>query len=260
MSKLLDLMEKVGHEPPAAFGFGPASRRAESHPAMVLLGRYTPKQLAKAKNSAKIHIDAVLLSLDEWSEGTLEPIAASLEGRVWGVQIDGIDGAQAAQLKDIGCDFILVQPGGAAASLLLEEDLATLIPIGGSLSEETARAIHDLPIDAVVFTPEGDLSPLTVQKMMEYQAVLGMVSKPFLVSVPSSLAAAELGPLRELGTVGLVLDSTSQRAVSRIRKALDGLPKRRGRRDRGMALVPQVGRGAAEHAHGAPDEDEDDFE
>ena len=260
MSKLLELMEKVGHEPPVAFGFSPASKKSEARPAMMLLGRYTPDQLAKSKNHDKTDIDAILLTVEEWNEEALGPVVESLEDIIWGVQLRSVDAAQAGQLRDRGCDFILIQPGDTAASVLLEEDLATLVPVEGSLSEETARAIHDLPIDAVVFTPGGDLAPLTVEKLMQYQSVLGMVSKPFLVSVPSALGGDELGPLRELGTVGLVLDSASQRAVSRIRKALGGLPKQKGRPNRGMALVPQVGPTAVEHNHEEPDEDDEDFE
>ena len=258
MSKLIDMLERVGYEPPSPFGFSTASKKSDTPPAIALVGAVSLKVLTKQPKLAEAPVDAVLVSLDTLDEKKVDKIADRLESRLWGLQLNGVDKTQAGTLKEKGCDFVLFEPDNTAASILSEEDIGKLVSVDPDLSEEMARAIHQLSIDAAVLTAEGDLAPLTVRKAMDYMAIQQMIGKSLLITAPAALGPDELEPLRDMGIAGLVVDLTSPDEIAGTREAIENLPRPKRRSQRRNALVPQVTADQAEHVHEHPDEDDDD--
>ena len=256
MSRLIDRLERVGQQAPTPFGFAAATRREESISQIMLIGRVNQDQMTDGKKGDSLsnaEVDSVLVSWSSWDKQVLERIGDALSDRLWGAQTDEIDQERAEQLKEIGCDFIVFKPETTAGAVLNDEDLGKVMALGSELTEEVARAIHDLSIDSALFSPKEEMLPLTVGKLIEIQKVRGLLDKPFLLNAPPDLEPAVLESLRNSGITGLVLELTSADAVASTKEAIADLPRRRPRpRSRSVPLVPQADIGF--------DQDEDDHE
>ena len=258
MSKLVDLLEKIDQVEPEPMGFSAVAGRDRRKAPIVLIGRVEPGRLAKSSKLADADVDAIVVWLDDLKERSVDKVAKSLEGRLWGVRARDVSQESAKHLKEKGCDFIVFDGEATEAAVLNDKDLGKIVEVSPDLSEEMARAIHDMPFDVALFTPAGDLLPLTIGKMMSIHQVRGMIAKPFVMAAPTELGASELEVIRNAGIAGLLLDDYSAEDIDRIRGAAASLPRRRSRPDHD-ALVPQM------HASGFPEqgaeeeEEEEDF-
>ena len=259
MSKLIDLLERVGEQTLAPMGFGTASQRGGGGPTIVLIGQLTAAAATKEPGLREAEVDAFLVSLDSPGKRSLDNVSKSLSDRLWGARVGEIDAELTTQLRERGCDFIVFDADKTAGAVLNDEETGKIITIGPDLSEEVARAIHDLPIDGALFSSREELHPLTVQKLIDLQIVRGLVDKPFVMVAPPQLDSADLEAFRNAGIAGLALQMTSPEAIAETRQALDNLPRRRpGSRSRpSRAFVPQVSFGP-DLVEAGPDDDEDD--
>ncbi len=259
MSKFIDMLEKVGQLAPTPMGFGAAARRNNAAPQIALVGQVQPQGVQGVSGA---QVDAFLVSLDSWDEASLDQVRDALGERLWGVRVNGLSKEQAAMLKEKGCDFIVFDAEGTAAAVLNDEEMGKVLAIGEGLDEDTARAIQDMPIDAVLFTPGKEIVPLTVQKLIDIQLVRCLVDKAFLMATPAALAPDDLEGLRNAGITGLLVDVPSAGAVAGLKQAIDGLPRRRPRPASRDAIVPHapVGFGTARREEEEEQEDdEEDF-
>ena len=260
MSKLIERLEKAGLHTPTLMGFGPASRRDSSAPSIILIGRVTPDELAKDTGPLDAQVDAFMVSVSSWKAPPLDNIAAALRDRLWGVRVNGLDGEQARRLTENGCDFVVFDADDTAAEVLNDEDLGKVMAIGADLSEEAAHAIQELPIDGVLYSPNQDLVPLTVQKLVEIQQIRGLVDRPFVMAAASELGPPELESLRNAGIAGLVVETSSAEAVANTKEAIAALPRRRPSSKSSDVFAPQATTGLGMPGQGAEEEGDDDGE
>ena len=165
-------------------GFGAAARRDDVSRSMLLLGTVTLRGMSRVSTVRKKLVDALLITLDSEDSKELTDNADSLEGLIWGVSASGIGQERMATLKEAGCDFIVFD-SSANAAVLNDEDLGKIMRVGKDLSEGSAAAINDLPIDGALFTTDDLQLPLSVQDLIDIESVRGMLGKPFMVDVPS---------------------------------------------------------------------------
>ena len=242
MSKLIERLERTTTQSPQPMGFGPASRRGDTAPSLAVVGRASASELAANPDLAKAGVDAVLVVLDADAGGA----QSALEGVVWGVGVGagvgvGVGVEQVAAAKEAGCDFVALDADGAPASLLADEDLGKLIAVSGDLDEHAAGAIRGLDFDGALYALDGDLSPLSLARLIDVQRAHRLLGDPFLLAAPSELAQDDLRALRDAGVAGIVAPLADADAIARMRQSISELPpkrqRRKGRRDV-MPLVP----------------------
>ena len=263
MSKFIDMLEKVGQQLPSPMGFSPASRHSEAAPQILLVGRLRAEELSKSPGLAEAGVDALLIALESWDKRALDRITKPLGDRLWGVGVSGINEEQARELKAAGCDYIVFDAEDTAAAVLNDEEMGKVIAVSPNLSEDVARAIYELPIDAALFSPEQGLLPLTVRKLIDIQLVRGLVDRPFVMAAPPDLGRPELEAFRNAGITGLMLELKSADHISEIREAISNLPRRKPRATPRGAIVPLVPAGFPQPDQGGEeegDEDDDDGE
>ena len=264
MSSFIDLLSKVGERAPSPMGFGASKRGDQEAPAIALIGRITSGALEADPELASADVDALLVDIGKATKKAIGAVSKAAGDRLWGVQANGLTDEQLAQLKEAGCDFIILEPASSPASILDDEDIGKFIPVDADLEEGVARAMHDLPIDGAVFGVE-EMLPLTVQKLIDLQLVRGLVAGPFLATVPLDIGRGDLISLRTADVNGLVLSLTNADEIVTLRKAIADLPRRKnGPSNSSMALVPPYSAGFAtphhDHDDGVDDGDgEDDF-
>ena len=105
-----------------------------------------------------------------------------------------------------------------------------------------AHAMRGLSIDGSMYSPEGDVLPLTVQRLIEIQQVHGLIGDPFVMSAPSELGASELEAFRNAGITGLLVELSALDAVAKTKEAIAKLPRRKHKTSKGniMPLVPSA--------------------
>ena len=259
MSRLIDRLEKGAQSSPEPMGFGAASGRTDAVAAIILVGRVTPDDLTKDPALADAPVDAVLVSLDSAEDAPLDELPTLLKDRMWGVQAGGLDEAQASRLKEAGCDFIVFDAGDTAAAVLGDEDLGKILTVERELSEEAGRAIQDLPIDAVAFSPMVDIKPLTIKKLIDIQQVRGLVDGPFIVDTSSELGVPELEAFRNVGIGGLLVELKAADTIAGLKESISKM-KRPKPKPVGRGMVVLRGHSGYEPASAPEDGDDEDDE
>ena len=236
-------------------GFGAAARRDDVSRSILLLGTVTLRGMSRVATVRKKLVDALLITLDSEDSKELTDNADSLEGLIWGVSASGIDQERMATLKEAGCDFIVFD-SSANAAVLNDEDLGKIMRVGKDLSEGSAAAINDLPIDGALFTTDDLRLPLSVQDLIDIESVRGMLGKPFMVDVPTDLSTPELEVIRDTGTAALAVDVLSK-AVRELAERVDSLKPKRHRSGRRDELTPSVPLGTSVDFFQDGDDEED---
>lgn len=256
MSKFIDALTKAGQKSPAPMGFGPASGRDEGNPQIVLAARLLVGKVAKSPRLTEARADAFLLA-----GNPTDPVAKALKDRVWGVRAERWSADEGRGLIDGGCDFVVFESMDTEAGLLNEEDLGVVITVNPEMGEEAVRALSELPVDGILFSPALRELPLTVGTAAEIQKVLGLVDKPLIVEAPEGIGSGDIELLRNLGVAGLFVDLDDMDHMDRvagIKADIQRLPKpKAGRRERN-ALVPSTAGQEEAHDHPVDDDDYDD--
>ena len=220
---------------------------------MVLIAALTEGDVRAA---AVEGADAVLISGAKFKGESLARIVGSLAGVPWGVSLEQVSAEDLPLLKEMGCDFLVFDAARAPLKLLREPEMAKIVKVEPSVVDGLARAIAQLPIDAVLIGAGGELS-LSVQRLMVCQHVINLVRKPALALAPMAMSGEDLEELWEAGIAGVVvnLERGVGEELPKLRQAIDGLPtSRRRRKERPEALLPYVGEGELT----APEEDEEE--
>ena len=253
MSRFIDLMEKAGQQAPSPMGFTRHSGGPDMAPQIVLAARLRADDLKKEPGLAEANAEAFLVApSDEDTE--LSAVAESLGEQLWGVRLVQFSAAQANQLMEKGCDFIVFESMETEAAVLNKEDLGKIVTLGPDLGEEVIRSACELPVDGILFSPVR--GTLTVGSLVNIQRVRGITDKPFIVEAPEGLSQGDLEALRNLGVNGLIVDLTPLDKIEEVKGMIDSLPRRRPRRGHRDGVVPNV---AAQTEGDLPGPDEEDY-
>ena len=242
MSKLLEKLEQMSKGNSKPMGFTAAA--AKSKLANMIIIAYVDDKDKAAITAAGEYADAVLTNSFSGKS------TVSKSSLPWGAPA-----SKATDVKDSGCDFILIDTEKSPIALLQEEKLCRIIEIDPAMPDGMIRAASQLPVDIVLVA--GD-TVVSMKRLLTCQHIANMVGKYLLVRVPPDISAAELREIWEIGISGVVVPVTgsSKEGLAALRQAVDNLPA--SRRKRGLktsATIPQIAP-AEPVADEEPDEDE----
>ncbi|MDA1349362.1 MAG: hypothetical protein O3A47_10950 [Chloroflexi bacterium] len=257
MSRLVEKLEKVDQASPKPMGFRAAAKQSHDGRSILLLGTVTPGKLSRITKHQKTLVDAFLVELDPDNEKVVADTSDALEGFIWGASASQFDTARITALKEAGCDFIVFEASGTAAEVLNDQDLGKFIRVSGDLAEDVAAAIHDLPLDGALLSPDTLPLPLSVRQIIELQRIRGMLGKLFVVEASNEIGSPDLEVVRDGGTTALLVDAVSK-STADLASRVDALPPKRPRQDSRDDMVPRVPAGP--HFGVEPYVDDDDEE
>jgi hypothetical protein len=174
-------------------------------------------------------------------------LAGDANDVVLGLLASSLDGAQPANLKASGFDFIVFEPDTTPASALLEEDIGFVLTLPSQADELFLRSLDSLSLDALYL--ETLPSPLTVARQLELNRIGMFARKPLICLVQPDVTAEDLRCLRAAGCPVVV--ATGAEAAKSLKETVMSLPPRKTRRDESRPVA--LPRGAV-----PIDEDEDD--
>ncbi|MBI2965507.1 MAG: hypothetical protein HYY34_04805 [Chloroflexi bacterium] len=263
MAKLTDRLQELGKASPGPLGFGRA-RVQKRTPAMLVIGEVNADAAAEVMaRPGSEKVDAVIVRLGD-SARLPDGLGETLTDMLWGAAVTSARGDDMDALHKAGCDFFLVESLQAPAVVLREDDMARGFTVRLGITEEEARPLEDLPIDLLTLQSDPAWWPLTVERLIQLQSTVSMVSKHILLKVSACPPKADLPLIRDLPVEALVVDlaAISDEQLSEIRSAVDELPPRKPRAEKGMSpVLPRAGNQfrAEEHEH-EEDDDQDDGE
>ena len=237
MSRLIERLEKLHEKIPAPIGFGASPRKDPSARSMLVIGETTLTKLPRLSKTSKSSMDALVIKIKPGDEDKISSKAKSLEGIIWGVSAPKLDN-NIDKLKQAGCDFVVFDSNLTPASVMNDPDLGKFLNVSEEITENSASAIHELPIDGTVFAPKSS-SPLTVDDIIHIQKIGGMAGKIFVLEIDETMNLDDVEAIRETGTHILKLDASGNYA-SKLAQHLDSLPTKRDRRKSKTDLIPQV--------------------
>lgn len=253
MAKLTDRLQELGKTSPVPLGFGRA-RAQKRASAMLVIGEVGPNGAAEAiAQPGAAKVDALVVKLGDAAR-LPDGLAENLADTLWGASLSGATADELDSLHKAGCDFILIDSRQSPAVVLREDEMARGLPIRLGITEEEARPLEDLPIDLLLLQSDPAWWPLTVERLIHLQATVSMVSKHILLKVAACPPKSDLPLVRDLPVDALIVDlaTITDDQLQEIRSAIDELPPRKPRAEKGMSpVLPRAGNQAfaAEHEH-----------
>lgn len=258
MSRFTDKLREVadggGQQP---LGFARPNR--DRTPNMLAIAA-----LATAKAdivSAAVDAGADILILPGQDAKALDSLPDSVKNVPWGVSIESPAEGTIQTLKDKGCDFLVFPLAGTPLSVLRDEDLGKVLIIEPTIEERTARAVRQLPVDAILARVDTE-GALTLEKLLEFAFIGALGGDYSLIDLPTAWTAGDLEELRDDGVTGIVVtfsDAKQGDDMRRLKEAIGGLAPRR-KRDNSRARVTSLTLpGVDMHDH-QEEEEEDDFD
>ncbi len=204
--------------------------------------------------------DAGLLRISKPGSGakTLQKMCRAVPDIPWGGWLGDVGSGGIKELVKAGGDFVVFSAANTPLAILQDDQVGKVLEIETSLSEGLLRAVNELPVDAVLIAGQQEKGySLTWHHLMLFQHVADLITKPLLISIPSSITADELQVLWEVGVNGVVIETEAEQAGERlaaIRQKIDKLTLPAIRKGGDMkALLPHIG----EEADAAIEDDEE---
>lgn len=226
MSKLIDRLTRLSKGGSSPIGFQ-ARKEQSAGLKLQLVARLTQ---AEAEGLAEqiAAADAGLIINDKNSPvpETLEKLCQNYNDIAWGCWVGGATRSEVKQLNASGGDFTVFSPADTPLDIIDNEGSGLIMEVDTAIEDSMLRTANSLPVDAVLVSDKENGKNLNWHHLMVFQRFAGLLSKPLLASVPVNTSAAELQALWDAGVKGIVVEvnsKTPKTALSKLRKAIDGL-------------------------------------
>ncbi len=250
MGKLTDLIKRATRAEAERMGFGSAT--AKPRPTMLLVAIVGERWARVASEAIEAGTDALLLT-GRPSEKDVEEALVATKDHACGLLSSDASAEQLQRLHEAGLDFVFVGPN-APAAVVAEEKLTLAFHLRDDLTDIQLRALDAMSFEAVYV--ERDTAPVTIMRLVELQRIAGLARKPLLIQVAPDSRQADLVALRDAGVALIAVDMkerSAAEALRKLRETIDGLPRRRVRRDeRASVALPR--------SSGEVEEDEEEEE
>ena len=238
MSRLIDSIRKLGQQSSQPLGFGALTRRSETPRTLALIGRTTPGDAASdLKKIDSDVLDAVILDTED--PGSVD--AAVTGDLIWGVASSSLDDEDVESLIARGCDFFVIEPASAPASLASQVDQAIVVELDDPLERETTLALRALNIDGSLNASAIGSGSLTFQDLIRVHRTAASTGGVMLVQLSGDIGVPSLAALRDTGVDGLVASLSDSDHVAETGRKIRELPPRKRAEPRGLpAAAPQT--------------------
>ena len=224
MSKLIEIIRKLGEQSQQPLGFGALAGRSESSPTLALIGTAGANVCAEMEAIEGDVVDAVILDSDG---------AVSMKGQdgtggvVWGVGPGALSNEDVESLVSAGCDFFVIDPETAPAAIVSQPDVDTLVTLKEPADRETAAALRGLGVNGSLSRPPADLSAIGYRDLVAIRRMGASLGGATLVECPRNISTADLTALRDAGVDGVVVPLSESERVSELAAKIRELPPRK---------------------------------
>ena len=187
MSKLTQKLERLGEDYNLPIGFSTSKTPNQKSAYLMLIKQVALKDMDRKPSLSKNRTDALIVSVNNHKNSYLSRISELAGDHIWGVRSNSINSNDLDIIYKSNCDFVVFDPDHTSAEIINNDDIGKIVTINHGITEDAARAINELPIDGVLFSPKETSVPFTVQNLMEIQMVQSLIDKPFMLFTSSSI-------------------------------------------------------------------------
>jgi len=237
----VDKLRQLSREAVPSLGFRPASNLAQS-PQILLIAGLSEVSTEASKTLVGSGIDAGLLRGGSLETKSLKRLISTFGDIPLGVALSESGSESIAKIIDSGCDFVVFSPK-APAGILETEGIGKILEVKPNLDPSLIRAIDDLAlsVDGVLIAQDEEMPHLTVEQLLVCQRFAGLLDKPLLISLPSSVSAEQIHSLWRAGIDGVVIFAERSEVFSELRKSIGNLPRRAKQHPtKTTAVLPRV--------------------
>ncbi len=243
MSKLIEIIRKLGEQSRQPLGFGALAGRSETTPTLALICTATAASAAAGLEAIEGDVvDAVLLDA---SDAASIADGGGMDGVVWGVGPGALGNDDVASLVSAGCDFFVIDPDTAPATIVSQADTTTIVTLPKPVDRETAAALRGLGVSGTLSRPPAELTEIAFSDLVAIRRMGASVGGMILVECPRNISTADLTALRDAGVDGVVVQLSESERVSDIAGKIRELPPRKKSsgpsETRFQALAPSSG-------------------
>ena len=224
MSKLIEIIRKLGEQSQQPLGFGALTGRSESSPTLALIGTAAANVGAEMEAIAGDVVDAVILD----SNDAVSVVGqGGMDSVVWGVGPGALSNEDVETLVSAGCDFFVIDPETAPAAIVSQSDVDTLVTLREPADRETAAALRGLGVNGSLSRPPADLSEIGYRDLVAIRRMGASVGGATLVECPREISTADLTALRDAGVDGIVVPLSESDRVSELASKIREIPARK---------------------------------
>lgn len=235
MSKLIELIGRLGQQSAQPIGFGALTGRVESAPTMALIARATVGgSVVGLESGLPDGVDAIVLTGDEASP-LIDAVKSGMpDDMVWGASGGGLSNDDLDALIEAGCDYILIEPS-APAGVVGHPDLGTIVATDEPVDRLTGAALRSLKVDGSLNTSGTGTGGMNFASLVNVVKVGASIGGVMLVEVRGEVSTADLMALRDAGVDGLVIPLEDEELVKQLVESIRELPPRRRPETRGLS-------------------------
>lgn len=260
MSKVGERMQRATRGEGAPIGFGAAQARRKE-PTMLLALGLPPAQATRAGEAAASGADTVIFGplADKRQAKELGKWVKAAGEAPCGLWLGAATAEEVAAAKKAGIDYVVLSLE-ALASAVLDEEMGYLLALEEGMADTLLRTLDGLPLEAAMVSLEP--GPLTLRRQLDVRRLVGLARLPLFLRLAEEPSPQEMESLREVGVLAIVVDGGRAEVwplLAGLRRAIDGLPPRRRRREERLEAVLPLGQ-AAGMAEEEEEEEEEEFE
>jgi hypothetical protein len=249
MSKFIDKLVKLNKSEPAPIGFRRVQTETVSKKIQLVACREKPGDTKGA--------DADLLVINAKKDIDAESIKKMPDDKPWGCRLKEGGLEEVKQLKEAGCDFIVISVN-APLAIIEEKEIGKVIEIDTSIPDAVLRSVLDLPVNAVLVSVAGsEDKSLTFNDLMVLQRFGRIPGKPLFAILPANVTSNELEVLWEAGVVAVAVEGSITKMRAAIDKADFKSVRKHDKNEPVLHQVGQIGFGA-EKPDEEPEEEPDE--
>ena len=244
MSKLTDLISRLGQQAAQPIGFGALTGRAEANPTMALIGVTSASRVADDLDAiGRENVDAVVFSSSDDTDLHLE-IRRSEDGAIftdliWGVVCHYMDNRGLEEMVSAGCDFLLADLESAPSGVVSYPDVALIIGLEEPVGRRTASALRSLGV-AGSWNLAGLESLETLEGLIEVREIGESTGGVMLINGHRDMSVNVLTSLRDAGVDAVVTSLRDHDQVRELAKSIREMPPpRRPESRRFQAAAPR---------------------
>jgi hypothetical protein len=241
MSKLIELIGRLGQQSAQPIGFGALTGRVEASPTMALIADASQGDFTGGIDEELAGVADAMLFMGAESESILANTFD--ESMIWGVSCEKLTGDELDVLEEAGCDYFVIDPQTAPAGVVGRPDVGTFVMMSEAADRETAVALRSLGVDGTLNTSAVGSGDLTFDSLVQLTKVGASTGGVMLVRVESDISLTDLGALRDAGVDSVVVSVRTQAGkdlLKQLAKSIRELPpRRRGESRRMQAAAPR---------------------
>ena len=225
MSRLIELIRKLGQQSQQPLGFGALASKVEATPSVALIGAASASSVSDNLNAINGDIvDAVILNSDDVDPAKGLDCGDDL---IWGVGPGSLNDEDVQTLVRSGCDFFVIDPSNAPAAIVSETDIATIVTLAEPADRETSLALRELGVNGSLSRPPEGLKEIAFRDLVAIRRIGSSVGGAVLVEAPAEVSAVSLAALRDAGVDAVVVPLSEPERVSDMAEKIRGLPPRK---------------------------------